>query len=128
MKRIYKFRAWDNKYKKMIFTGFHLLGEVMAFGGIEQYCMETKGDGVSLDRWNDIELMQFTGLLDKKGVEIYEGDIVKYENDKPQIVEYRDCCFCYYSESNKHIFILQIIGDVNKYEVIGNIYSNPELL
>jgi uncharacterized phage protein (TIGR01671 family) len=84
------------------------------------------------DVWSTqhIELMQFTGLLDKNGKEIYEGDIVslkgKRKGTKPVIgtVEYTP------EEAQYHVIVDILHFPLNYYEqeVIGNIYSNPELL
>ena len=76
------------------------------------------------------DLMQFTSLLDKKGKDIYEGDIVNYDTagfsgGLNGVVEWKDSGF-YIA---RHIPLSQIIekfkGDC---EVIGNIYENPDLL
>ena len=76
--------------------------------------------------------MQFTGLYDKKGKEIYEGDVVSwgvYKDDK-DIVRFnegrfllRDYYVSYQDNPN------DAYGEgINRLEVIGNIYENPELL
>ena len=133
-RREIKFRAWDEKYRKMIFTGFHLLGEVMAFGGIEEYLFETQKekDGLpTIERWNDIIIMQYTGLYDKNGKEIYEGDIIIYE-DRKWLVEWSNDRWDM-RNGNYYIRYDDEADDPgftnwNKAEIIGNIYENPELI
>jgi uncharacterized phage protein (TIGR01671 family) len=72
-------------------------------------------------------VMQFTGLLDKNGVEIYEGDIIRLEHWGPSIykIDFDRGAF-YIAKSDR-----EEVGDIKyaeKCEVIGNIYENPELL
>jgi uncharacterized phage protein (TIGR01671 family) len=90
----------------------------------------------SIDYSEEYELMQFTGLHDKNGKEIYEGDILKlqypvnygfagkYNHEIIVTILFDNGSFWFkgdgYTDCNWHFY--------NEYEVIGNIYENPELL
>ena len=81
-------------------------------------------------------ICQFTGLTDKEGVKIFEGDIVSTDIERPYlIVEFRDGCFmfnCNDGGEDYYDIMLPILNEPQtqyKYgEVIGNIFDNPELM
>ena len=132
MNREIKFRAWDTKCKEMMFTGFHLMGEVMAFNMIEGYIFDhMEGASSSLERWNDIEVMQYTGLKDKNGKEIYEGDLIR-DSDSDYIGEVifdpETLCFTTRFQDNDLWGFVPQHGKDNHCEVIGDIWENKELL
>lgn len=83
--------------------------------------------------YNDT-VMQFTGLLDRNGKEIYEGDIVKInslENTPVGAIEWDNDMTEYMIKDNKkYIFGGESVCSLTAkyFEVIGNIYENPELL
>ena len=120
MTREIKFRAWDKDKKRM--------REVTEINWYDEYMLvdETpmSGDRLPIE---GIPLMQYTGLKDKNGKEIYEGDIVQLSinEKKPHHlgkVEYLPPKF-FVIDGEKSGLIL-----TDRYEVIGNIYENPELL
>ena len=82
---------------------------------------------------SDLELMQFTGLLDKNGKEIYEGDIVKDSEEKLLTIEW-DAHHVAFVASDRWMEWLRGYGnsgnpyEARQCEIIGNIYENPELI
>ena len=77
--------------------------------------------------FEDVELMQYVGLQDKNGVEIYEGYITKdtYGTQIPMVVTWDDAGFRRFGEHNGERYVGYVKDSC---EVIGNIYENPELL
>ncbi len=120
MTREIKFRAWDkknNSWYENCNNGLMIDGET---GEVlrNEVCAEE----------NEVILMQFTGLKDSKGVEIWEGDIVNYYGRSDLIVEFYNAHFiiCYPRRTN-HEDLWKALK-IMPVEVIGNIYENPELL
>lgn len=118
-----KFRAWLKKEQKMDNYIDHI-----SWLEDELYCI---GDGITyMVSAEDLELMQSTGLVDKNGKEIFEGDIVKMSKDvysEPtyyEVVRHRGGA--YRLESKQHGCELWLRH--TDCEVVGNIYENPELL
>ena len=128
-----KFRAWDVHEKKM-FTNDQLIiwnGNVYANDNSELNVNNLKGWSI-----DEKYLMQSTGLKDKNGKEIFEGDIVKYKagcNTFTEEVAY-DKNFAGFGVRDANANIIFTFGelaediDLRSLEVIGNIYENPELL
>jgi uncharacterized phage protein (TIGR01671 family) len=131
-----KFRAWDKKDKEML-CGVDLQYSTQGeLEGIRHDDLAGDGEPESNPNWEgygdieDFELMQFTGLLDKNGKEIYEGDIIKNDIDRLWVIEWDKelCMFCQILYSTTGKILERMDLRFNAKEVIGNIYENPELL
>lgn len=143
MSREIKFRVWD-KTTDTMFTGNDLI--------IDTGSKMVTIDDDSIDYENDVEavLMQYTGLKDKNGKEIYEGDVLSGGNEYDKrygtpiikIGNYDECkelfdedgdfyelsCTGVYFEFNDNTCTGIDYTCISKFEVTGNIYENPELL
>ena len=118
-----KFRAWEENHKSMIQD----IGILQS--NYRSQCV-TGSNGISF-RWNcpNVILMQYTGLKDKNGTEIYEGDTIAFEGiGKSNTVIFHDGCFGVDLFGINHGAELRHLNDSEKWEVIGNIHENPELL
>lgn len=119
-----KFRAWHIGQEKMFCVeSLHLEDEyyVLNDGDIysDAFCVKT----------GDIELMQFTGLKDRNGVEVYEGDVVKYLTHTAHVFwSPQDFGFVHYNEVIGGYAGLSFFKGYKDFEVVGNIHQHPELL
>ena len=157
MNREIKFRVWDSVHNKMIY-----LKDCVSFGGIgvfdvfdvyELYLEENVlkcrgyneydddfGGGISDE--TDLPIMEYTGLKDKNGVEVYENDIIDIHqtvNGYNQfVIQYDNYKFSarYYNQKTKQIlgwyqYDLDELFEINEtekeIEVIGNIYEDKEV-
>src|SRR3990172_9291204 len=78
--------------------------------------------------YGDKDLMQYTGIKDKNGKEIYEGDICSFKGGKYEI-QYGETLMGFFQKMvPKHTGHFLQNQNMNKCEVIGNIYENPELV
>jgi len=117
-----KFRAWDTELKEWIKEEDFAItqdGKILIDVAGREYT-------VSADK-NRIKIVQFTGLLDKNGKEIYEGDIIEINHNPEEVdkgsVSYSGSCFQVDFQGESEI--LEYLRPV---EIIGNIYQNKNLL
>lgn len=145
-----RFRAWDKEFKEMV--------QVDALVFDEQIIKATyKNGNVVKEDLKNYVLMQSTGLRDKNEREIFEGDVLKFndswedrcyegyvdgEIEGVNYVEiqsestgfifcktkYPDSSLFYYA-NEEHLTFQEILTDTSfEFEIIGNIYANPELI
>ncbi|WP_455443807.1 YopX family protein [Streptococcus salivarius] len=123
---ILRYRAWLKEDKEMIEV------EEMNFYNGE---LDFIGDGITwMCKSNDCVLMQSTGLRDKNGKEIFEGDIVKVTNLSSwlEVVSFNEDKAMFVSKEIKREIeespLYDLFNtDIFEVEIVGNIYTNPEL-
>lgn len=134
MSREIKFRAWHKTEKRMDLVSFwdFVVGG-LGFTGEETLSEEAleAQEEVPIRRalTDECELMQFTGLRDKNGQDIYEGDITK-DSTGGCLIGWNDqlASFCLRRNGWAFDHFFGEAVDPSDVEVIGNIYENPELL
>jgi uncharacterized phage protein (TIGR01671 family) len=133
MSREFKFRAWDlNKKEMLYFDGIFNKKPYTERSSFSQY--------ESCPEYHKLEIMQYTGVKDKNGNKIYEGDLISYLSVSDQEISvggeiiYDDrmssYMVCFYATNMfEEDNILPLFDyEYENIEVIGNIYETPELL
>lgn len=131
-----KFRAWDVLAEKMI-------DEIQMISFVRKEIIGKFSDGSTSvplkfeDERNgeDVILMQSTGLKDKNGKEIFDGDVLACKTDDEVINlnifwDEEHALFMFESKKyNEQELLAELVEDnIYPFEIIGNIYENPELL
>ncbi|WP_338997984.1 YopX family protein [Fusobacterium animalis] len=121
----FKMKAWLKKENKMV----SIIGIDLNY----QYIRYTDDgnlfkDDYKIAEFKDIELLQFTGVKDKAGQEVYEADVIKFNDgidDIYGLISYddEDAVYCVsYENVTEHLS--NMAGD---FEIVGNIFENPDL-
>jgi uncharacterized phage protein (TIGR01671 family) len=125
--RTIKFRAWDGKNKYILDCSY---GNWISFDGVlyEEANLKYNTPNTEIEKSKDLTLMQFTGLQDKNGKEIYEGDILKGNSKtRKSVVTFAEGIF-WANYGNGQLELSILLDPEKEVQVIGNIYQNPELL
>ena len=124
MSRELKFRVWDKHLK--IFVNLNI-GGLRSDYSLDDYLDDTFNDPISV-----FEVQQFTGLKDKNGVEIAEGDIIQYQDGSHQAPFYDKVVVEWVSENDGWVYSGWKFCDNflqgGEFQVVGNLLENPELL
>lgn len=139
---IQKFRVWVKSESRMIDSE-----KIASLDFLEKQIAESKisanKDGslgvveYTYRNFDDVELMQSTGVKDINGIEIYEGDIVKTPTDNVlSLIKFDNLIGVYVCLNNSYLFtgvesleeLEELKNNMSTIEVVGNIYENPELL
>lgn len=118
-----KLRAWDKEFNLMsVVTRLDYWSEIVEMSDGELY----------IQKLDKVELMSSTGLFDKKGVEIFEGDILADLSESGDelvylYVIYKDGKFMAV-ENEEHGYTADLIDCTTYHSVVGNIYENAKLL
>ncbi len=124
--RTIKFRAWDGKHM------WEDVQDSYDYLGMDEDIFDPYKSDIGFSSFADVigacnkkphcHLMQFTGLFDKNGKEIYEGDIISWQGFKKkawQEVKY---------DTKRGVLLPFKVTLSDEISIIGNIYENPELI
>lgn len=117
-----KFRAWSRLSSRM-----YVVNGLYFDRGMVQYA--NNDNAIRLIKLENIILMQSTGLKDKNGKEIFEGDILGTKDGLLNgVVEYRADLGMFVNSLIRYNNFERLCNVADNREILGNIYENPELL
>lgn len=151
MDRTIMYRIWDNKLEKMVDTHMHVIGESFCCGRIEAWIREHDDDASFLERYNDMVLMEYTGLRDTtswseltdvekekwyrreddwKGKYIWEGDIIKGKIGYSYLVKYNNQQAGFIAQPLERKYVQRNLDNdsVKNKQVIGNKFENKDMM
>jgi uncharacterized phage protein (TIGR01671 family) len=126
MSREIKFRAWNKRNQNWLNSEIMIDCDGLVYDCDSHYLSE-------LDQ-SEIELVQFTGLLDRNGKEIFENDIIKIIMTNCRTLKFEIFIDLVYWSKTDAMFCLKKLSrnmltlQTQNVEIIGNVYQNPELL
>lgn len=121
-----RYRAWDKIHKTM-----YEVDDIMSvdFGKSEISVKTLFFERTNYYKFDDIILMQSTGMTDKNGKEIFEGDILDSEDGfLAGVVELRQNLGMFVSTLIKNNNFVRLCNALDSTQIIGNVWENPELL
>lgn len=121
-----RYRAWDKIHKTM-----YEVDDIMSvdFGKSEISVKTLFFERTSRYDFDDIVLMQSTGMTDKNGREIFEGDILDSEDGfLAGVVELRQNLGMFVSKLIKYNNFERLCNVLDSTQIIGNVWENPKLL
>ena len=126
MKEI-KFRAWDDVEDLMYYTGEET--DIIFYFDDNGIVAEKILGDYETEKLPYLKYMPFTGLYDRKGTPIYEGDIAK-SGKRLFVARWNNdiASFVWEPLDGKSSYPCFNVGTVKNVEIVGNIYENPELL
>lgn len=120
-----RYRAWDKIHKTM-----YEVDDIMSidFGKSEISVKTLFFERTNYYKFDDIVLMQSTGLTDKNGKEIFEGDIIdSTDGFLTGVIEFRVSLGMFISDLVEYNNFERLCNVANSREIIGNIWEHPEL-